>query len=295
MVLDKLDQLVNLAKENSWKTGVVVACEDEHTLEAVIEAQDFFTPVLTGKKELIEENLKRLNAKDKFEIIDCSTPQECARIATELVNQDKAQFIIKGTIQTSDLMKAIINKETGLLDGNLLSHMNLLQIPRYHKLLSVVDGGMVLNPTFEQKVEILKNTLAVFRKLGYKKPKVSALCAVEVVNENMPETKDAFELKEMALRGEFGECYLEGPISYDLAMSKEAAKIKKFDSAVAGDTDIIIAPNMLVANTISKTIYETAGGDMAGLIIGAKVPIVLTSRSSSAEEKFYSILFALSV
>ena len=173
-----------------------------------------------------------------------------------------------------------------------MSHFTIFEIPGYHKLLAPVDGGMVTYPTLEQKKQIIENTVEMFHALGYDRPKVGVLACVEKINPKMPETVEADALKQMNLRGEIGGCIVEGPISYDCAVSKEIADYKGFESPCAGDCDILLAPNIHAGNIMGKMLTVTCGAKMAGFIVGAACPIAMTSRGSSAEEKFDSIVLA---
>ncbi|MBP2651655.1 MAG: phosphate butyryltransferase [Firmicutes bacterium] len=199
---------------------------------------------------------------------------------------------MKGKIQTADLLKAVVNKEKGLRTGSVMSHVVLHEIPTYHKLLVITDGGMMMYPNLAEKKQIIENAVNSLLSLGYDKPKVAVLAAVENVNPKMPEAVDAGLLKEMNQKGEIKNCIVEGPISYDLAMSKDAAKIKGYESPVTEDADILMVPNITVGNIMGKALVYSAGAKIAGFIVGAKVPIVLTSRGSSAEEKYLSLVLS---
>jgi len=199
---------------------------------------------------------------------------------------------MKGRMQTADLLRQVVNKETGLQVGKIMSHVGLFQVPNYHKVVVLTDGGMLLQPDLEQKVKIINNAVDVLHALGYEDPKVAVMCGAEVLNKKAQESVDAAALKEMNVNGEITGCTVEGPISYDIALSKEIAEFKKFDSPVAGEADAMIMPCMAAGNMLGKSWTVSSNGMMAGIIVGAKVPIVLTSRGSSAEEKFYSIVLA---
>ena len=176
-----------------------------------------------------------------------------------------------------------------------MSHVVLHDIPGYHKLLAVTDGGMMMYPNLEEKRQIIENAVSTFKSMGYECPKVAVLTAVEKVNPNMPETLDADNLKKMNQENILKDCIVEGPISYDLAMSKESAEIKNFISPVTEDVDILMVPNITVGNILGKSLVYSAGAKMAGFIVGAKVPIVLTSRGSTAEEKYLSIVLSAAI
>jgi len=296
MVIKNFDELIRkVANYKEKKKVAVVAAHDEHTLEAVFKAKEdgVVEPILIGCKDKIKEILDKHNftLSDEF-IIDIEDESQAAYKAVELVNENKANSIMKGKIQTADLLKAVVDKERGIRTGRLMTHFAVLEVPTYHKLLAITDGGMVMYPTLEQKKGIIQNAVDVLLSLGYEKPKVGVLAAVEKVNPKMPETVDAAELKKMAESGELTNCIVEGPISYDIAMSKESAEIKGFDSPVVEDVDILIPPNIATGNILAKALIYSGNAKMAGIIVGAKVPIILTSRGSSSEEKYLSIVLA---
>ena len=217
---------------------------------------------------------------------------EAARKAVALVRSGEADFLMKGKLDTSVLLKAVVNKETGLGKGGVMSHFTAFEIPTYHKLLMPVDGGMVTYPTLEQKKAIIENTVGALRAMGYDCPKVGVLACVEKLNPKMPETVEGDALKQMNQRGELTGCVVEGPISYDCAVSREIAAFKGFESPCAGDCDVLVAPNIHAGNIMGKMLTVTCKAKMAGFIVGARCPIVMTSRGSSAEEKYLSIVIS---
>lgn len=294
MVFNNFDQLIDKVKGFEKKRKVaVVAAQDEHTLQAVFRARenDIVEPVLIGNAVEIKKILKNLNKNlNEENIIDVDGDVAAAKKAVELVLEDKVDFIMKGIIQTADLLRAVVDKEKGLRTGKVMSHFVINEIPNYHKLLVTTDGGMLMYPDLEQKKHIIENAVDTLISLGYDKPKVAVLAAVETVNPKMPETVDAAKLKAMNQSGEIINCIIEGPLSYDITMNKESAKIKGIDSQVCGDADILIVPNITTGNILGKCLVYSAGAKMAGFIVGAKVPIVLTSRGSSSEEKYLSLV-----
>lgn len=278
------------------KVAVVVA-QDKHTLEAVFRAKktNIVEPILIGDKKKIIDLLKDIHEEmDESSIINVEDDNAAALKAVELINQGMADFIMKGKIQTADLLRAVVSKEKGLRTGNVMSHIAIHEIPTYHKLLAVTDGGMMMYPTLEEKKQIVENAVNTFLDMGYENPKVAVLAAVETVNPKMPEAVDADLLKKMNQNSEIKNCIVEGPISYDLTMSKESAEIKGFNSHVTGNADILIVPNITAGNILGKSLVYSTGAKMAGFIVGAKVPIVLTSRGSSAEEKYLSLVLSAS-
>jgi len=298
MELKNFKELIEkVQKHDSVKRVAVAAAHDEHTLEAVFKAAGdrLVEPVLVGNKEKTEEILKKLNVEyEPISIINTESDKESAEKTVELIHENKADFIMKGKLQTADLLKAVVDKEKGLRTGNVISHVAILEIPAYHKLLAVTDGGMVMYPNVDEKKQILENAVNVFLAMGYACTKVAVLAAVETVNPKMQETLDADTLKKMNQAGEIKNCMVEGPISFDLTFNKESAEIKGYSSPVTGEADILLVPNITTGNIMSKALIEMAGATMAGMVVGAKVPIVLTSRGASSEEKYLSLVLSAS-
>ena len=275
------------------KEAVVAAAHDEHTLQAVFAARrdGLIRPILVGRREEILSIARGLGEElDPARVADAGDDAQCAAKSVELIRSGAGAMLIKGMLPTGTLLKAVVSRETGIRDSQVMSHVAILDVPGYHKLLYVTDGGMVVAPDLEQKRHILSNALDFCRFLGYDRPKAAVLCAVETVNPAMPETADGAVLKAEGARGDFGPCLVEGPISLDLATDKEAAAVKGYRSPVAGDADILLAPSIAAGNLLGKSLYGLAGGEMAGVVLGAKVPITVNSRGATAEEKYWSIL-----
>lgn len=296
MEIKSFQEIIDRVKISSTKKRMVIAAAgEEHTLQAALDArkEGIITPILVGDKLEIDRILKCLNETVPDEdIYDISDVKEAAEKAVELIREGKGDFLMKGFLDTSVILKAVVNKEKGLGKDGVMSHFTMFQVPNYHKILVAVDGGMVTYPTLEQKKFIIENTVEVLKSYGYEKPKVGVLSCVEKVNPKMPETLEADALVKMNKEGKLTECIVAGPISYDCAISSEVAKLKKFDNPVAGDADILVAPNIHAGNIMGKMLTITCGAKMAGFIVGAKCPIVLTSRGSSAEEKYLSIVMS---
>ena len=300
MVIKNFDELINKVKKVPEKKRAVVVCaHDEHTLQAVIKAETdgLIHPILLGVETKIEEILKENKQDPKdYEIINIENDSEVAEKAVAMIRNKEAEFLIKGKIQTSDLLEIVVDRERGLRKPEgVLSHCAIYEIPNYHKLIFITDGGMGRFPNLEQKRMLLNNTVEALIKIGYDKPKVAALSAVEVVNPKIPETIDAEQLKLMSESGEIDNCIIEGPLSYDVAMSKESAITKGRDNPVSEDVDILLVPNITVGNVLGKALTYSAHAKMAGFILGAQVPIVLTSRGASIEEKYLSIVLSAAV
>jgi phosphate butyryltransferase len=296
MTLKSFDQLIKKVKNIDGVKRVAVVCaHDEHTLEAVqkAEKEGLVKSILVGRSAEIKEILKKLDfKKEESDIIDVQGDLETSYKACEIIRNNQADFLMKGKIQTGDLLKAVVDKEKGLRTGKVMSHVVFHEIPNYHKLIVVTDGGMMMYPDLDKKKQILENAVDTLIAIGYDKPKVAVLAAVEKVNPKMQESVDADALKEMNLNGEIKNCIVEGPISYDLTMNKESAAIKGYVSPVTGDADIMIVPNITVGNILGKCLVFSAEAKMAGFIVGAKVPIVLTSRGSTSEEKYLSLVIS---
>lgn len=275
------------------KRIVVAGAVDEHALEAAFMAQKkgYATPVLVGDREQTLEMVTRLGFDNEaYEMVHCDAGVNPSEIAVRLIREGRGDFILKGKLETKDLLKPILNKETGLNDNGFITHFGLMQIKGYHKLLALSDCAVIPYPTLEDKIKIVSASMAALRKLGYEKPVVGALCAVETVSPKMPETVEAEALQTMAEQGVFGRGAVVGPISFDLATRKESAEIKGYTSPYAGEVDMLLVPQMVTGNVMSKIWNADPENILAGCLIGANVPIALTSRSASMEEKLTSIL-----
>jgi len=218
-----------------------------------------------------------------------------AKEAVAHIKQGRGNVLMKGSMPTGELLKAVVDKEEGIGLGGLMTHIAAFECPSYHKLLFVTDGGMVPAPDLVQKQKILTNAVEFMRKLGYSQPKAAAICAAEAVNPKIAETVDGAELAQMARNGDFGDIILEGPISFDLAISAASAAKKGFVSQIAGDVDLCLMPNIASGNVLGKALLYMGGAKMAGCVLGASVPIVLTTRGASSEEKMLSMALALAV
>lgn len=287
-----LKGLLNLNFEEKMKL-VVVAANDSEVIEAVNEAQELniIEAILVGDSKEILDILEEKNLDGSlFKIIDEKDTVRAAEIGVKMVSDGEADFIMKGLIDTSLLLKAVLNKDWGLRTDSLLSHVMVYEVDSYHKLLYLTDGGMNLEPNIEDKKKIIENAAKVARSMGNEKVKVAALAAKEKVNPKMKATVEADQLKTQYKDGAFSkDIIIDGPLALDLALSKEAAEIKKIDSDVAGDVDILLVPNIEMGNGIGKTITYLANGRSAGVVMGAKSPIVLVSRADDHESKLYSI------
>jgi phosphate butyryltransferase len=293
MVFKNLDDLLkrNIKKQRL----VVVAAEDIQLLCAVKRAyqENIITPILIGNKKEIVEICKKIGFNiNPLEIIE-SPQNECAEKAIELIKINKGDIIMKGLIPTSLLLKVVINKGSGISGDAFLSHFAISQVPAYHKLLAYADAAMNIQPDINEKAEIIRNSVRIMKKLGYHNPKVAIICPVENVNPKIESTLHAELLKAMNKNNEIKDCIIDGPLALDNAISIESAKHKSIKSEVAGDADLLITHDLNSGNILYKAINFMAGGITAAIITGAQVPIVLTSRSDSEMNKFYSIVLAV--
>ena len=294
-MIKKLDQMLDVLKGSEKVVLSVAAAHDEEVLLAIKSATEMniITPILVGQEDKIRKISDEINFDlNGIKIIDKETIEECAEVAVKLVSSKEADFVMKGLLDTSVILKAVLNKEWGLRTDSLLSHVMVYEADFYPKLLVTTDGGMNIAPNYEQKVKILKNAIKATEPLGLETIKVCALAAKEKVNPKMQATVDAKELEDACKNGEFGEnVIVEGPLAFDLAVSKEACEVKGFKTEVGGDVDIILMPTIEVGNGIGQAFTYAAGAKSAGIIMGAKAPIVLVSRADTHESKLYSIAY----
>ena len=296
MVYKSFEQILDKVRIKPKMSIVAVAGAGEvHVIKSVLEAEKLgiVKPILIGDVEKIKAVITEVGENAaKYTIMQADSNEECGKLAVELVKNRNANFIMKGVVETKDILKPLVDRVNNLHTGRCMSHVALDEVPGFNRLTIITDGGMIPYPTLAEKRDILVNAVEILRSLGYERPRVAVLCGVEKVNINMPETLDAEALALMGKNGEIQNCEIVGPISYDLAIDPAAAKIKGFDCHYCGEFDILIAPNMAAGNILNKCLTVSAGGKMAGLIVGAKVPVVLTSRGSSSEEKFLSLALA---
>ncbi len=295
-MIRSLEDLVYKAKLRKKLFISVAGAEDSTVLMAVSTAKSygFIEGFLVGNPSEIEKIARENNIDiQDFEIIEALTSEEKAKQAVSLVVSGKAAVPMKGNVHSSIFLKAVLDKETGLRTHKLLSHVGIFQVPTHSKLLIITDAAMNIAPTLKEKVEIINNALEVARVLEIETPKVAILAAVETVSENMPATMEAAILTQMNKRGQIKDCLIDGPLALDGAISREAALHKGITSMVAGEADILLVPDIEAGNALYKSLIYIANGETAGVVLGGKSPLVLTSRADSLASKLYSI--ALSV
>ena len=278
---------------------VAVACpEDEEVLKAIYEAYELglCSFHLFGDTHKIMQLIKKMNKEipDELILIEAKDSVLACQLAVKAVNQGKADILMKGLVDTSIIMKEVLNKEYGIRKGQVISHIMICELPRLKRLILLSDAAMIIDPTVLQMKEITINAISLAKAIGIVKPKVAVISAIEKVNEKMPSTLKANQLKEMWEQGEIADCELYGPLAIDGALSIEAAQTKNIASPVAGNADILIVPFIEVGNALYKGwMFGCEKIKSAGLIMGAKVPVILTSRADSHESKLYSIALAV--
>jgi phosphotransacetylase len=271
-------------------TAVAHPCE-ETALSGAIEAgaKKLITPILVGPTARIKEIAKKAAVElGKTQIVDAPHSHAAADTAVELVRTGQAELLMKGSLHTDELLGAVVSRETGLRTARRISHVFIMDVPTYHKVLIVTDAAINIDPTLEDKLDICQNAIDLAVSLGVEKPKVAILAAVETVNSRMRATIDAACLCKMAERGQITGGVLDGPLAFDNAISKEAATVKGIKSEVAGDPDILLTPDLESGNILAKQLSFLANADSAGLVLGAKVPIILTSRADSVRSRIAS-------
>ena len=278
-------------------TAVAHPCE-ETALAGAIEAAEkgLIAPILVGPAGKIREIAARHGIDLRgAQIVDAPHSHAAAAAAVGLIHEGRAEILMKGSLHTDELLGAVVAKDTGLRTARRISHVFLIDVPTYHKVLIVTDGAINIAPTLEDKADICQNAIDLARALDIHRPKVAILAAVETVNSRMPATIDAAALCKMAERGQITGGVLDGPLAFDNAISKEAAAIKGIESAVAGDPDILVAPDLEAGNILAKQLTFLANADSAGLVLGARVPIILTSRADSVRARIASCAVAMRV
>src|SRR6201986_2170081 len=271
-------------------TAVAPPCE-ESALSGAIEAANLrlIVPILVGPRDKIESTAKAAGLDiSEYQIMNAPHSHASAAKAVELLREGQAELLMKGSLHTDELMAAVVSRDGGLRTSRRISHVFVMDVPTYHKVLFVTDGAINITPTLEDKADICQNAIDLIIALGLKEPKVAILSAVETVTSKMPATIDAAALCKMAERGQITGAILDGPLAFDNAISKQAAETKGIHSLVAGDPDILLAPDLEAGNILAKQLTFLANADSAGLVLGARVPIILTSRADSVRSRIAS-------
>lgn len=292
-MIKTLNEVLEMAKVRGPKTVAVACAQDEDALLAVENARKngIINAILVGDMEKIsaiaDDNGIDLSGYECINAVDLA---EASRTAVSLVSSGKAHLVMKGLVDTAIILKAVLDKEVGLRTGNALSHVAVFDMKgHYHKLLLVTDAAMNIAPDLNTKKQIIENAVVVAKALDVELPKVAVLCAKEKVEPKMPATVEAAELQAMNERGEITGCLVGGPLALDNAVSLDAAKLKKISHPVAGDADILLCPTIEAGNVLYKCLGFLTDAQSAGVIVGAKAPVILTSRADSEDAKLNSI------
>lgn len=295
-MITHLEQMIEAAKAKARKRIVVAYANDIHSIEAVHHAMELgiVDATLVGDKATIVKVCEDLNIQSqKFRIVHESDEQKAAHKAVELIIKGEGDILMKGLVSSDKYMRAILNKDAGLLPPKaILSHVTVIENPNYDKLLIVGDAAIIPSPDLDQKIAITKYLIQTAHRLGNEKPKVAIIAATEQMLPNMPACVDAAIISKMGERGQIKGAIIDGPLGLDSAIDKESATIKKVKSEVAGDADCLLFPNIETGNVFYKFNTKLAKGELGAIVIGAKCPAILTSRGDSALSKTYSIALA---
>ncbi|MEA1964351.1 MAG: bifunctional enoyl-CoA hydratase/phosphate acetyltransferase [Candidatus Aerophobetes bacterium] len=292
MKINSFNELMQVAKEISHKRAAVVMAEDPSVLSAVERARNegIIEAVLFGKEEKIREIAEEAGISlQAYKVVNVPSPQKAASEAVRFVREGRAEIIMKGYIKTADLLRAVLDKDMGLRTGRTLSAVSVFEIPDYDRLIMAAGGGIIINPTLEQKVDMINNCVEVAESLGWEEPLTAIIAGIEVVNPKMPVTIEAAILSKMCDRGQIKGTIVDGPFAIDNAVSAEAARHKQISSPVAGKADILVMPDIEAGNIFYKTLVFLAGAKVAPTLAGAAVPVVFTSRADTEDVRLYSI------
>ena len=295
MEMKDFNQIVERAKRSFRKMRVVIAGADaENILLGTFEAQDagFATPVLVGEAEKIEPMLERLGLKDKpYSLVATQPGEDVVQAAVDVIRRGEGDVLMRGNTQTRDFLMALLDKKNELRTDKRLVHIDLVSMPEYPKLIAIGDVTVTIQPDIQQKKEIIRSMTETLESVGYEKPNIALLSMVEEVNFHMKDTVEAQELVLSHADTPIANCNLVGPIAYDLILSKEAARLKNYDEPLCGNFDGIVVPSLLAGNLIVKCWQMHTKAKTCGVVVGAKVPVALTSRSDDKEVSFLSLAF----
>jgi len=294
-MIKRLQELIDLAQKKQPTRVAVAAAAHNLVLESVQRAVSLglIIPILVGKEEDIRAEAERVGWDlQGVEIVATQTNKAAATAAVDLVRQGKASVLMKGYLHTDEMLRAVLAHDTGLRTDRLLSHVFVLEVPTYHKLLLITDAAINITPGITEKAAITQNAVDLAQKLGVEQVKVAALSSIETINPNIPSTVHAACLSKMAERGQIRGAIVDGPLAFDNAISATAAREKGIVSPVSGDADVVVAPDLDSGNILSKNLEYLAQARMAGIVMGASAPVVLTSRSDPPRARVYSLALA---
>ncbi|MFN2227128.1 MAG: bifunctional enoyl-CoA hydratase/phosphate acetyltransferase [Anaerolineae bacterium] len=294
-MIKTLQEFVDRAQERPPSRVAVAAAAHNLVLQSVHRAVDLglIIPLLVGREQDVRREAEAIGWDlEGIEIVNTETNKAAAGVAVGLVRDGQADVLMKGYLHTDEMLHAVLQRETGLRTDRLLSHVFVLEVPTYHKLLLITDAAINIHPDIAEKASITQNAVDLARKLGAERPKVAALSSVETINPNIPSTVHAACLSKMADRGQIRGAIVDGPLAFDNAISAEAAEEKGIDSAVSGDVDVVVAPDLDAGNILFKNLEYLANAKVAGVVMGAKAPVVLTSRSDPPRARVFSLALA---
>ena len=294
-MIERLQQLVDQAVENPPTRVAVAAAAHKLVLQSVQRAVSLglIVPVLVGREEDVRQQAEAIGWDlHGVRLVSTETNKAAASASVELVRQGEADVVMKGYLHTDEMLQAVLRHDTGLRTDRLLSHVFVLEVPTYHKLLLISDAAININPDISAKAAITQNAVDLARRIGVDRPKVAALSSIETINPKIPSTVHAACLSKMAERGQIKNAIVDGPLAFDTAISAEAAKEKGLASPVAGEVDVVIVPNLDAGNILSKNLEYLAEAKMAGIVVGASAPVVLASRSDPPRARVYSLALA---
>lgn len=294
-MLTSYETIIRRAVSRGRIPFVVAGAHGDAIFQAAMQSytEGMMQPILIGQSDKIKELADKYHYNlEPVSIVDQQADQDIAHKAAALIHEGQAVALMKGDISTPTLLKAVLDSKYELRTGQLLSHIALMEVPSYHKLLLITDGGVVIRPDLNQKVGILKNAIDVLHRLDVNPVKIALLSATEKVNASLPETVDAEALVKMCQHGDFGDAVVEGPMALDMAFSNEAAQIKHVESKVAGDPDVLLIPDVSCGNILAKGLVHLAGAKISGVVVGAKIPIALISRAERQETWRLSVALA---
>ncbi len=297
-MINNLTEILYKAQSKGKKILAVAAAEDPFVLNAIFKAktENFIQPIFIGDKEKIQRLCDQLKYDlNDIIVIDAINQEEACIKAVKMVYEGEADILMKGLVPTKTLLKQVVSKDFGLAANRILSHLALFESPNYHKVFGLTDAAMNVSPDIFDKAIIAENAISCFHKLGIDKPKTAILAAVEKVNPKMTATTDAIKLLELSKNGRLKGCIIDGPFALDNAISKEAAEHKGIHSPVAGDADILLAPDLNSGNVLYKSLSFLGNARCAAIIVGGNAPIVLTSRADSEETKYLSIILGVAI
>ncbi|HNS49595.1 MAG TPA: bifunctional enoyl-CoA hydratase/phosphate acetyltransferase [Anaerolineae bacterium] len=290
-----LEELVSMAQKHPPVRVAVAAAAHSLVLQSIRRATEIgiVEPLLVGREIDVRREAEAIGWDlNGAQLVLADTGAATAATAVELVKRGKAEVLMKGYLHTDEMLRAILNQQAGLRTDRLLTHVFVLEVPTYHKLLMISDAAININPQIAEKAAIAQNAIDLARRLGVEIPKVAALSSVETVNPSIPSTVHAACLSKMAQRGQIKGAIVDGPLAFDNAISAEAASDKGIDSPVSGDVDVVVVPDLDAGNILSKNLEYLAQAKMAGIVMGASAPVVLTSRSDPPKARVYSLALA---